>query len=83
MNIELHLEELVLDGFATTDRYRISAALQAEMSRLFTERGVPASLAHGGSIAMLRAEGLDVSPSASADRIGKQVARALYERLAG
>ena len=42
--IELHIEELVLHGFAPADRYRIGDTVQRELTRLLAEQGMPASL---------------------------------------
>src|SRR3712207_3298477 len=53
VNIELHIEELVLHGFAPGDRYRIGEAVQRELARLFAEQGVPPSLVGGGEVAHL------------------------------
>ena len=39
MGIELHIEELVLHGFAARDRQRIAAAVQLELSRLMGTAG--------------------------------------------
>jgi hypothetical protein len=35
MNIQLHIEELLLDGFDPRDRHRIADALERELARLF------------------------------------------------
>ena len=37
-NLNLHIEELVLHGFAPGDRYRIGEAVQQELTRLFAEQ---------------------------------------------
>ena len=44
MNIELEIDELVLHGVAPTDRVAVGEAVQHELTRLLTERGVPPSL---------------------------------------
>ena len=44
-NVELHIEELVLRGFAPGDRYRIGEAVERELAHLFSEQGTPPSLA--------------------------------------
>ena len=49
-NIELNIDELVLHGFAPGDRYSIGEAVEQELTRLLTDRGVPQSLEHGGEI---------------------------------
>jgi hypothetical protein len=40
-SIELHIEELVLQGFAPGDRYCIANAVERELLRLFAEQRVP------------------------------------------
>jgi hypothetical protein len=41
--IELHIEEVVLDGFARRDRHAIGDAIERELSRLLAERGIEGS----------------------------------------
>ena len=77
-NIELHIEELVLNGFEAGDRYRIGAAVEAELARLLAERGVPPSLAQSGDVAHLDGGTFDVAPGSRGEAIGAQVAQALY-----
>ncbi|HEY9405594.1 MAG TPA: hypothetical protein VIQ24_23290 [Pyrinomonadaceae bacterium] len=80
--IELHIEELVLDGFAAADRYRIGDAVERELSRLFAEHGVPASLAAGLDAPHLDAGAFPFVPGNSApEKIGAQVAQAVYGGL--
>ena len=79
--IDLHIEELVLHGFNPGDRYRIGAAVEAGLARLFAERGVSPSLARGGELATLDGGSFDVAPGASPEGVGGQVARALYGGL--
>jgi hypothetical protein len=79
--VELRIEELVLDGFAAYDRYRIGAAMEAEMTRLLAEQGVPLSLARDGEIARLDGGAFEMAAHSRAEVIGAQVARALYGGL--
>ena len=78
--IELHIEELVLYGFAPGDRDRIAAALEQELTRLLTEQGVPQSLAQAGDIAYLSAPPFRVT-SSRPDMIGLQMAQSVNEGL--
>ena len=82
MNVRLHIEELVLDGFPPGDRYRIAAAVEAELTRLFADRGVPPGLSSGGAVPAVDGGSFDVAPGARSDRIGAQVAQAVYGGLA-
>ena len=80
-NIELHIEELVLHGFAHGDRYRIGEAVEQELTRLLADRGVPESLAQGGEVANVDGGVFEVAPGARADVVGAQVAQAAYGGL--
>jgi hypothetical protein len=80
-NIELHIEELVLHGFAPGDRYQIGDAAERELSRLFAEENVPSSLAQSGGIPRLDGGAFDVKPGSKAEAIGVQVARAVNKGL--
>ncbi len=81
-NVRLRIDELVLEGFPPGDRHRIAAAVEAELARLFAERGVPAGLRE--SIALPRVEGgaFELAPPARPEQIGAQVAGAIYGGLA-
>jgi hypothetical protein len=77
-NIDLHIEELALHGFAPEDRYLIGAAVERELARLIAERGMPAGLAQGAQIASLDGGAFQVVPGARPEAIGAQVAQAVY-----
>jgi hypothetical protein len=81
-NIELHIEELVLHGFAPSDRYTIADAVERELSRLLAENsgnaGWPRSLADNSSRPRVDAGNFQVAPSAKASSIGDQIAQAVH-----
>jgi len=77
-NLELHIQELVLDGFTDVNLADVRAAVQRHLARLLTERGVPHPLASGGQIARLDGGAFELPPGAGAEVIGSQVAQALY-----
>ena len=81
MNVELHIEELVLHGFAPGDRYRIGDAVERELSRLFAEQGTPPALARGGDIGRLDGGSFEAKPGSRAETIGIQAAQAVYGGL--
>ena len=81
--VELHIEELVLHGFPPGDRHRIGDAATRELARLFAEGGVPPSLEEGGEIASLSGGSFEARPDLGAERVGVQVARAVYGGLSG
>lgn len=80
-NVELQIEELVLQGFAPEDRYLIGEAVQEELARLLTERGVPPLLAQGGEVGHLDGGSFAMIPGMKAEAIGSQIAQAIYGGL--
>jgi hypothetical protein len=82
MNLHLHIDELVLHGFPAADRRLVAEALQSQLTRLFTDGGVPAALADGGTAERLNAGTFHTAASARPETTGGQIARAVYGRLA-
>lgn len=80
--LELHIERLVLHGVALRDRDRVGAALQVELSRLLTERGIPSRLSNSGALAELKVDGRSLAAGGSAEGMGVQIAQAIYGGLA-
>ena len=80
-NIELHIEELVLHGFAPGDRYRIAEGVEQELTRLLADRGVPESLERGGEVANMDGGAFEVAQGSRAQVVGAQVAKAAYGGL--
>jgi hypothetical protein len=79
--IELHIEELVLHGFAPGDRYRIAEAVERELTRLFAEQGASQSLMRGGDLGHLDGGSFGAAAGSKADLIGSQVGNAVYGSL--
>ena len=80
--IRVDIGELVLDGFERLDPDRVSAAFEAELSRLVRERGVP--LAADGGRALDALSGLPpLPPTTSPGRLGEALARAVHAGLSG
>jgi hypothetical protein len=80
-DVELHIEKLVLHGFAPGDRHRIAEAVKVKLAQLLAEQGVPSSLAQGGELARGDGGSFDVASGSSAEAVGGQVARTLYGGL--
>ena len=77
-NIELHIEELVLHGFLPGDRRHIAAAVEAELTRLFTEQGLPPALAAGTAVPTVDAGAFQMAPDAKPAAVGQQIAGNVY-----
>ena len=81
MNLHVHIEELVLHGFAGADRARIADAVQTELVRLFTESGVPPALGRGGSVDRVDAGSFAADPGGRGGVTGARIAQALHGGL--
>ena len=79
MDIVIEIDELVLHGFPPGERYRIGEAVQAELARIFGERGLPGMWTDGA------ATRLDAGVFPAADRrsttIGTGAAEAVYRAV--
>lgn len=77
--IDLHIEELILEGFPPADRHRIGAALEKELARLLTERGLD-SLGQGEA---LRLDGgrIEARPGDRPERVGVQIAQSVFRGM--
>jgi hypothetical protein len=78
MNVDLHIDQLILHGFDPADRDRMAKALERELVRLLAEQGVPPALVQRGQVGAIESGEFEVAPEADADAIGTQVARKIY-----
>lgn len=79
-NIELHIEELQLEGFPAKDAFYIKRAVEQELSRLLNQRGLPKSMTKAQEIQHIDAGDFDLRPSNNRpQRIGQQIALRLYQ----
>jgi len=80
-DVDLHIDELILHGFAPGSRQAIAAAIEAELGRLLVAGGVPESFAGGASIASLDAGTFDVGASERPNALGVRIGRSIYQSL--
>ena len=80
-NIELHIEELVLDGFPSQDKDHIASVVQQELHRLLSQGQLPQELMRNNSIAQLDGGTIHIEPHATPDSTGAGIARNLYGGL--
>lgn len=80
MNINLHIERLILDGIniGPGQGAKVKAAVALEMSRLFAEGGVGSALQSGGTFPDMRTRSIQVSQEIQPNRLGQQIARTVY-----
>jgi hypothetical protein len=81
MIIDLKIKELVIHGLEPGQRHKVADALENELGRLISERGVPASLSHDGAMGSLDLGSFDISFGADSRQMGIYVARAIYRGL--
>jgi hypothetical protein len=76
--IELHIEELVLHGFAPGQRHAIGDAVQHELTRLLAQQGLDLSGLASGERAHVDAGDIRVAQESRAQSVGAQVAQAVH-----
>ena len=81
MGVELHIEELVLHGFAARDRHRIAGAVQLELTRLMSESRLPASRQTLINLERLHGSTFQVKGGAKPEATGAQIARTVFKGL--
>jgi len=79
MNINLHIERLILDGvnIAPGQRYLLQAGVKMELARMLTEGGVSSSLTQGSSLPRLSTSGIQLTGN-NPTQIGRQIAQSVY-----
>lgn len=80
-SMQLRIEELVLHGFAPSDRYAIGNAVERELARLLGEQGAPISLRSETAADEIRGATFNAAHNAKAPVIGQQIAQAVYKRF--
>lgn len=80
MNIELHIERLVLEGLEVEPRHRshLQAALEGELARLLATAGLRSELLTGGAMRSLRAGEVHLANQMQAAQLGNHIAQAVY-----
>ena len=80
MNLRIHIDRLVLDGLPVSDSQGplVRAAVEAELSRLFTEGGLAPGLAGGGALPSLAAGSISPAPGEGPADLGHRIATAIY-----
>jgi hypothetical protein len=81
MNINLHIERLILDGLPVTSSQGslVQAAVEAELMRLLTEQGLRRS--SGGTVPHLPAGSIQVAEDSKPAQLGYRIAQAFYGSL--
>lgn len=80
MNINLHIERLVLDGISVESHQQamFKANLETELGRLLAQNGIAADLQNGGAFNAIRMDSIDVGEKNEPSHLGRQIARSVY-----
>jgi hypothetical protein len=83
MNINLHIERLVLDGIPLGPGQSplLQAAVEAELTRLLTDGGLSDALRLGGTFYNVRTAGIQMANDGGPTRLGEQIAGAVYRGI--
>ena len=81
VNVTLHIEALVLHGFAPGDRHAIAAGLQDELTRLLSEQGLPRAFEGESNLPRIDGGAIAVNPSSDPRGLGRHVARSILGSL--
>lgn len=83
MNIQLHIERLVLDGIALSpgQQRQFQAELEAELGRMLADGAMIPEFHSGRSLARLRAPDITLTPRADPGALGTQVAQSVVGGL--
>jgi hypothetical protein len=83
MNIRIHIDRLILDGLPVTHHQGplVQAAVEAELTRLFTENGVAANLPAGIAVPSVRANAIQLTSGSDPAQMGTQIAQSIYSGI--
>ena len=80
MNINLHIERLILDGLPIESKQGalVKQAVEVELTRLLEANGLSASLQAGGALRHLQANSIQLSSEKMPTQLGEQIAQSVY-----
>lgn len=83
MNIDLHIERLVLDGVDTApgQQHLLGAAVETELTRLLVEGGLAHRLSGGGALPSVVGPAIQLNAANDPAQLGRQIAGAVYGGL--
>ena len=83
MNINVHIERLILDGvpIAPSEGRVLQAAVEAEVSRLLGEGGLAAALQSGGALPLVKGHSIQLASDSNPTQLGQQIAQAVYSGI--
>ena len=83
MNIDLHIEELVLRGFAPSNRHRIAESMQRELVRLLAGHGLPPGCDRNRESSRVDCGAFIARAIEKPESIGARIGQAVYGGMMG
>ncbi len=82
MNVNLHIERLILDGFALESGHasKLQASIEMELAQLLT-RDPPAPNWRGGAVPSVRADAIHLGSPSDPVQLARQIAASIYGSL--
>ena len=82
MNINLHIERLVLDGvnIETGDGHLLQSVVENELKRMLTDSGLSSSIAHGTALPRISKSGIQLIGN-NTMQLGRKIAQSVYGRI--
>jgi hypothetical protein len=83
MNINIHIERLVLDGLTVPYHQQalLQAAVETELTHLFAVNGLANGLMTSSAVSHISAGAIQSSDESNPTYLGQQIARAVYEGI--
>jgi hypothetical protein len=83
MNINLHIERLVLDGLPieARDGPAVRMAIETELTRLLTQNGGTPGLQTGTALPSVRADSIQLTALHSLAQLGQQIAGSVHNGI--
>ena len=79
--VRIEIDTLVLEGVPAHQRQAVARALELELANLIETGGIPASLQAGGAVRSVNGGAIEVRGDDQPERVGAEVARAVYTGL--
>jgi hypothetical protein len=85
MNINVHIERLILDGLPITRSQGqfVQATVETELARLLAADGLAPGLRMGGAMRSVPAESIQLTQGNDPGHLGRQIAQAVYGGIGG
>jgi hypothetical protein len=85
MNVNVHIERLILDGLSIPHRQRphLQATVEVELARLLAADGLAPGLLAGGALPGIPAGAVQLTRDGDPTQLGQQIAQAVYGGIGG